>query len=778
MLTKPTAFVCRYVLPKSARLYLLTAIVAPVLSLPTWAVSTEAVVAGQHTANPNTVVEEVTVTATKREQNIQDVAMSITVVQPLKFTKAGFTSIRDISGYVSGFTFYDGLGGPRGTGSVSARGVGQQGATSVVGIYLDDVPMSSNSPFTANFFSFFDGLLADIEQVEMLKGPQGTLYGATTIGGAIKFVSRKPSLDRLDGQASFNTSSTKNGGLNKIYSGRISLPLINKRLGLSLSGFYEDNAGFVDRVDRETGTQLQADADSFDSRGFSADMFFSLSDQLDLRAKVLQQETEYNGFSTVNLDIEKNPIYRPLAGNDILSSNIQENTVYSTTVVYRFDWAALTATSSYLESSLLRVNDLTSGLAAYVDNTLQGNPPGTTKAVPVVTDQGSEKFTQEFRLTSRDNNSWEWIAGLYYTEEDAFYAVDATAQPTGFLLLKEQRPNNYEEYAAFGNVTYYFNPNVDITLGSRVSHHRMDLDVSSSGGLSGGNAPIKAVEDTVDTWLVAARYRPTEDISLYVRVASGYRPASANILRVDAVTGENLAQQPLNSDSVWSYELGAKGRLLQGYMAYDLGLWHLKWDDFRTFVAINTLNTLANADGGITAQGAEGSFTFKPLQNLSLTSTFSYTQSTLDKDEPGLFGRAGQQVPTVPEWTLSTRVRYDFTPFADSNAYIGGGLRYTGETRTAFSDQRSFDPAVGPTAITPVNTAVNIPTEDIILVDFNAGVTVGATNLSLHITNLLNEQAYSSVGGSLVAGVSPPLVDVTAVPVRPRTIGLVLSYEF
>ncbi|MBL4803159.1 MAG: TonB-dependent receptor plug domain-containing protein, partial [Emcibacter sp.] len=161
--------------------------------------------------------DEIIVTASRRAQALQDVPASITTVNPVEFTNSGLTSIGDIIEYTPGFNINRG-NGQRGRGSITARGVGQQGATAVVAVYVDDIPMTSNSGFADGGAMFFDGLLGDIERVELIKGPQGTLFGATAIGGAIRYITKKPALSEMRGGGSVNLSDTKRGGFNQIYS--------------------------------------------------------------------------------------------------------------------------------------------------------------------------------------------------------------------------------------------------------------------------------------------------------------------------------------------------------------------------------------------------------------------------------------------------------------------------------------------------------------------------------------------------------------------------------
>ncbi len=705
-------------------------------------------------------IEDIVVTAARREQNLQDVAASITSVKPEEFSDIGLNTFEDIISYTPGFN-YSSLGRPRGSGTITARGVGQQGDTAVVAVYIDDVPTTSNGPLGGGSSMYLDGMLIDVERIEMLKGPQGTLYGATSIGGAVKYVARRPALDQFRGQASVDLSNTSEGGFNKIYRGRFSVPLIEDRLGLTVSAYRDDNAGFVDRVDAASGSFIKENADSSESTGFSADLLFKFSDRFEFRGKAINQKANFEGESTVNSDINRKPLFGLYTATAAISSNKQNAEVYSGAFSYQFDGATLTSTTSRTTIDIESVNDFGSVWGPFIDSQ-ENNPPGTTTSVPSINSIGYEKLTQEIHLTSASNETLEWMVGLFYTDEVSDFSQSFVSVPTGFDLFTAKIPGDYKEYAAFGSLTYYLRPDFDITVGSRIS----SIDVSvlqTASGFFASQAEPGSASDTVDTHLLAARYRPNEDVSLYARIASGYRPAFANLALIDAATGENAAPPLINSDTLWSYEVGVKGSVLNDLLSYDLALWYIDWQEFQARINVSGAAFRGNAEHGITANGVESTFTLHPLDGLSVISTFSYANSTLNEDEPLLNGLAGQRVPGVPRWTASTRIRYDFPLISTLDAHVGGGFRYVGASSSAFVDGDAGD------------SALNIPSDSYTLVDLNAGIANGGFSVKLYITNLFNDSSMHSGFGFGIPGSDP---FVTLVPVRPRTIGAAISYDF
>lgn len=682
------------------------------------------------------------VTASRREQSIQDVPMSITSVKPEEFVNNGMTTIGDIIDYIPGFNF---LGsGQRGSGFIAARGVSQQGATPVIGVYVDDIPFTGNGPFSDGAVFFYDGLLSDIERIEFLRGPQGTLYGATSIGGAIKYITKKPELSSIRTKAAINLSDTTSGNINRIYSGTISAPLINNTLGFTLSGFREDNGGFVDLVDSTSAAFISRDVNDSTTKGTSADLFLNINDDSSLRYKYLNQKTNFNAYGRVNLDGTLNPLYDPHQ-TDILNGHIeQEHTNNSLTFEYLFEWAVFTSLSSKVEF-VRPTNDNLESLTAIVD-ILEGNPTGTTTALPFLRNSGSNKFVQELRLVSKNNKHIEWIAGLYYAKEETFNMQDAMGQPTGFNLLTISLPSEYTETALFGDMTYYLTEDFDATLGIRVSDNETQMDLTQTGALAGAPFVPKDAKDKIATYLFNLRYRPNDALSLYTRAASGYRPASSNISSVNP---------DISADKLWSYEIGAKGNIDGGLITYDVALWYVDWDEFQTTATINNVGVLANATHGITAKGFEGGIALRPFKDFSIKSAISYSRSVLDENEPTIFGSKGQSVPHVPKWTVASRARYEFLLDDKFQSFVSTGFRYLGGSRSAFDNG---DPA---------NGTINLNTSGFTLWDLNAGLFVDDYNFTFFVTNLFDKEAYVN-----------PTSNVSAVAIKPRTVGFNLVYKF
>jgi outer membrane receptor protein involved in Fe transport len=697
-------------------------------------------------------VEEIIVTASRRAQEVQDVPASVAVVDPQAFASGGLTSLSGVLKYIPGVNFND--DGAPGQGSITMRGVANIFSTPSVGIYLDDIPYGSVTAFAEGANFALDSLLGNVERIEVVKGPQGTLFGAAAMGGSLRYITKEPSLTDFSGRFATDLSNTSQGGFNQLYKAGVDVPIVSDKLSLGVSGFYQDNEGFIDQA-------LRAEKDINDAKlkGGQATLLFKPTDAFKVKLNYMDQKFDFSEQNNVPFDITTGePIFGRYQQNTAPGGQPTqiEYELSSATFEYQADWATATLASSYQEFSQNAVLDLTRFFGPLVDQQT-GDPPGTN-TVPLDLIISTDRWAHEFRLTSANNQHLEWLVGLYYTKEESSNFQKAIGQPSGFNLVTQQFPSDYKEKAIFGNVTYYFTPQLDATVGARFSSNDMSVLFTGTGFLAGPALPRQTVSDDVQTYLFNARYRPSEDLSLYVRIADGYRPASANLPLLDPNTGDVISLPFVRADSLWSYEVGAKGKLAGGAVGYDVAVYHIKWKDMQVFQSLGGVNVGANADSDVTANGVEATLTLQPTSALNLVATAAYSRSELDDDDPPLGGLSGEQLPGIPEWTFSLSGDYDFM-LGSLDAFVGGGVAYQDSRKTSFE---------GGGAIAPGNA--NFDVDDYVTADLRTGVKFGRYKLSLYATNLFDEYGFQRATTVGTQG--------NATILRPRTIGAVFSAEF
>ena len=710
------------------------------------------------TAAEESPLTEIVVTATRRAQPLQDVPASVAVVDPDQFAQGGLNSLADVLAYVPGVIFND--NGAPGQGSVTMRGVTNIFSTASVGIYIDDIPYGSETSFAEGANFALDALLADIDRVEVIKGPQGTLYGASSMGGALRYITREPSLTEVHGKVSSDFSETYHGGFNQLYKGSVSVPLINNMLALSVSGFYQDADGFID----ETSRSLK-DVNGAKLKGGSAALLFEPTDKLKIKLNYMNQKFDFQNANAVPFDVTTGT---PTAGryNEVAPTDTPTAIKFElagATLEYQLGWATATAVSSYQKFSQKALDDLTQAFGPFVDNAV-GDPPGTN-SVLLNFDITTERIADEVRLTSASNGKLEWITGLYFTRESSSNFQGTIVSPATFNLVQQIFPSGYKEYAGFGDLTYYITPQFDTTLGLRLSHNEASVSFSGTGVFAGPDIDQRTVTDNVKTYLFNARYRPTKDLSLYARIASGYRPASANLALIDPNTGQQLSEPFIKADSLWSYEVGAKGAVADGVFGYDAAVYHINWKDLQVFRSFMGVNVGGNADSNVLINGVETTFTLRPFKALSLIASASYSSSELAHDDASIGARQNEQLPGIPKWTFSFTGNYDIPLTDQLKGFLAGGVNYKGDTKTSFFGGT----AANGTPLVPSSPNYTIP--HYTTADLRLGVNIrDRFQVSLYATNLFNEYGFQSATTAAFGG--------TATILRPRTVGAVLSASF
>ncbi|WP_417438476.1 TonB-dependent receptor [Idiomarina sp.] len=711
-------------------------------------------------------LEIIEVTSSRRVQTIQDTPAAVYAVDPDSFIQRGLTSISDVVEEAPGFSFSSATG-QAGRGSISARGVSQQNDSPVTAIYLDDVPLTSSTGFAAGGRLFFDGLLGDVARVELVKGPQGTLFGATAIAGAVRYITNEPEVYDSRGKFTVDYSQTKGGDLNQLYRGFYSFPLIEGKLGLTLAGFSQDNGGYVDQVSPATGSLVRENANDSENKGYSADLYYTPTDKFDIRLKAMKQESSFNLSSAVRIaSIDKDEAYGEFLSDSAYGSDELTQTLYSVSASYEMEGAVLDFTSSKAEYEGTAAEDVVSLYGPIIEQ-LEGLPAGSVDSAPLTRDVGSDKSVHELRLTSTTEGNYEWLVGLFYSDESTKNSQRLTGMPQDILALNAEFPSDYEELAAFGNYTYYLAPNFDITAGLRVSKTEQSLIFVQEGPLLGGGSVVEELEtakETVETYLLTARYRPTDDTSFYTRIASGYRPASSNLSVRNPFTGEILSQPVVEQDDLWSYEVGVKGALADNKFNYESALYYIDWKNFQTIVTFFGIGTDGNARNGITVQGWEGSFDYQITPNLAFKAAAAYNESTLNEDEPELFGLKGATVPNTPKWTFNSSVFYDYQLPYNMNGWISASANYKDSMNSAFVNGD------------PENPSVNLPSDDFTTINLTTGVEKNNWLFTLYVNNLLDKKAYTFFNANAVPG--SDVVDITGIPLEPRTIGVSVSYSF
>ena len=543
---------------------------------------------------------EVIVTAQKRDERIQDVPVSVSVVPGARLTEGGSVQLTDYAAFVPGM-FVDSNGTP-GQSTISLRGIGPLGSSATVGIYIDETPVGSSGIYNSTSVLTFDLLPYDVERIEVLRGPQGTLYGASSIGGQLKYVTVAPSLDEFEGKVGAEALEVSGGsGTDFNYGARLSFPLVKDSLGLSLSYAKRDLPAYIDNVQTD-----ESDINEGSQEGARVALLWQPSENTSLTLSALRQEVESDFNAQFMEDETGVALGNGTSINLFLDEPFESKLdLYSATLDFDLGFATLTSVTSYSDVEFLVTQDATRSFGALVEAILQ-LPPRTLDA-DLLNTFDQEKFTQEVRLTSSGDGQLEWLVGAFYTEETnnvgqlvSFYFPGTDdlvpgLNPGALVAL----PNEYQEYAVFANGTYRFSDAFRLSAGVRWAKNDQDFRQISSGALvPPANTPGESDEDVV-TYSLSPEWHVNEDTMVYARVATGYRPGGFNVGIPSDIPGSgNLI--PYDPEFATSYEAGFKLGLFGGRVFLEGAAYFTETDDVQIVTAASTTNTafiLQNGEG-------------------------------------------------------------------------------------------------------------------------------------------------------------------------------------
>jgi outer membrane receptor protein involved in Fe transport len=698
-------------------------------------------------------LQEIIVTAQKRAENVQDVPASVSVVGEQQLKNLQVTQLADIAAYVPGFQVDS--GGSPGQTTITLRGIAPVGPGQTVGIYLDDTPIGSSSFFArANIFSL-DLLPYDIGRLEVLRGPQGTLYGASSIGGLLKYVTKSPNLTQFEVQGGGEIFDIASGGdLGWGARAGINAPLVAGKVGIRASYAYQHTPGYIDNL--VTG---EKDQNEYTQQGGRLALLWEAAPNVSLKLSALWQKVKADDNATVAFSLPPSEAL----GNGRSNVNTlpepfeKEFAHFGATLDWDLGFATVTSATSYQDTTTKQTTDATDVFGILFPLLTGGQIPAGTSRFDLRLDL--KKWTQELRLASPTGSKFEWLLGAFYTHEDSknfqvatAQADDGTSIPGLDPLADVQLPSTYQEYALFGNATYRFSDLFHLTGGLRWAHNKQDFTQISSGALlPPGTTPGKSSE-SVWTYSVSPQFHLSEDTMLYARVASGYRPGGPNV-----VTFGN-PPPTVGSDSLVNYEVGLKTEFLNHMGLFDVAAFYMDWKDIQVTVAEGGVSFLDNA-GKARSQGIEASLVLRPIRGLSLSANGSYIDAELTEDAPSVSGSDGDALPQIAKWSGSLLADYSWPLTGRWTGHVGAGLRLVGDRPQAFRTDPNFLVADGYQAV-----------------DLNASVSDDRWTVRAYVKNLTDEHAELTKA-VFVDGLNRP-VRITGTPLQPRTIGLSLDVRY
>jgi iron complex outermembrane receptor protein len=648
------------------------------------------------------------------------------------------------------------------------RGLDTGGVASTVAVYLDETPFGSSSGLANGAILAGDFDTFDLARIEVLRGPQGALYGASSLGGLIKFVTNAPELDRFALRARLG-AATVDGGKVAYRSNLVVNTPLSDTVALRMSGSYQKEPGFIDSIGT-AGSDIERNINGARNYGGRASLLYKPGTTFDLRLSAVAQNIATDAPGTVESDPDTlETLYgRPTQSQFVPHRRDIHYRVFNGTANWNLGAASLTSSTSYSTQKQFAREDVSFNLSELVEGVF-----GVPNELYLGQETELKKFTQELRLSSNVGKRFDWLAGLYYTDEQGAIAqryhalVPGSMTPaSGLPLLADIRlRSNYREVAAFANTTIHLTPVYDLDVGGRYSHNKQDARQTGDGALAGGPADDSAdSSEGVFTYAVALKRKFSERSAVYARAAKGFRPGGPNVLPPNPGPGTPATY---DSDSVMSYEAGLKTQTVDGMWSLDLSAFHIKWKDIQLLAVVNGFGVNTNG-AGATADGVEISAGFRPMRGLRLSANGAWNKARLDgATDPLVGGFKGDRLPFSPEYTAALLADYRWTIGDTTPAYAGISVRriagqfasFDFDYRTANGRQRE------------------IPSYNVF--DAHAGVELGTWTVELYGKNLGNSDGRTSTASLLANGgfVHPNGALGTGV-IAPRTLGFTLTKEY
>src|SRR6185437_7434015 len=542
--------------------------------------------AGPPASTTAVTLGEVIVTANPRREPSREVPMHVDTLSAARLQEVGARTLADYASYQPG-VFFASQGGP-GEGTLIMRGVSTGNQTSpTVAVYVDDVPIGGSTLYSAAATYVFDAAMMDLDHLEFLFGPQGTLYGAGSMGGLVKYVTRKPDPGAFSGSAGLDVSHGQRGGIDTGEHLTLNMPLVKDVAALRVSAVDQHTIG----VYRAVGETPSTHADSNRTRGVRLQLQVYPTSRLSFDVSAMAQRIAADGlsmsdYSLAGQALSGGPYNRRLNQREPFTQTLQ---LYVFRAGYDLDWASLDWISSYQTFVNRAVQDYPDvflgllnqlGPAFGVDQKLDSLYVDSTYDV--------HKAAQEIRLTSKHNDDVDWLAGIWFSREDAWenFALQGTNQPPPegqTRLLRQDVSSRFQEYAGYGDATWHLSPVVNLTFGARLSGNTQTLGNFEDGPVAGSPGGFREhlVSDNI-TKMLTASYRPDTTRSWYVRASTGYRPGGLQAPVTSTIFGasDNITNH-FGSDTLASYEAGFKGRFPDGDLSIGADVYDIEWHNLQ-----------------------------------------------------------------------------------------------------------------------------------------------------------------------------------------------------
>jgi len=737
------------------------------VALVNLASSANAVTPGSESSSParseTAGINEIIVTAQKKNERLLDVPVPVTVVDTEALANSGAGRIQDYFATVPGLSLLSVASGG-GTQYITLRGLSTTSSGGpTVATVIDDVPFGLSTGLNLGQFSYPDIDPSDLARIEVLKGPQGTLYGADSLGGLIKVVTRDPSTEALSGRVQVLSQDIPEGGLGYAVRGSVNIP-ISDTFAVRASAFARRDPGFIENI-----TTGEDNVNSANAYGARLGALWHASDGISLKLGAMLQNTQGFGTAQINTSGLLQPTLADLQQTGLPGTG-RYNTqmqLYTAKLTANFGGLNFVSVSGYGINKWSNLLDFSADAPIFVTPFFPGvdaaSYPQTSK---------TEKFSQEFRLSASVGPWIDWLAGAFYTHEDAplYQNINANDAATGAYLgtaYAFSDPLTYYEYAIFGDLTVHITDRFDVQVGGREAWNHQIFNSTTAGAaqMPALAGPTLRADGTAFTYLVTPEFKISPDRMVYARIATGYRVGGPNF-----AFGQLGVPQSYKPDTTTNYDLGFKASFLNHLLTLDASAYYIDWKDIQLGVSptgSDTCSCYYQVNGArAKSEGLELSLEAHPAQGTTARATGSFNNAALTRDLPpdavaaGAYGLAGARLPYSVRTSASLGIDQDIVHFADATGFVGADIAYVSARESEFASS-----AASPRQQFPGYTTVNL----------HSGVHYEQWLFNLFANNIGDRRGIIGGGPSFSIN-NPPGYSATVI--QPRTIGISVSRDF
>lgn len=664
--------------------------------------------------------EEIIVTASKREQRLIEVPMAISAIQGAELEQKGIDSIQDLSFAVPGLTMRE--DGP-GSYQVFLRGlVNTYGGGALTSVYQDEIPMVISG------FDILPTRTLDINRVEVLRGPQGTLYGQGAVGGAIRYITNRPNLSEFEGHLGGEIYTVDSGSVGTGITAIVNAPIVEDQLALRVAAEVRDGGGWQDQP-------LAGIEDGNDEElvNINAKLLWKPTDKLEVLANVLSYNAEYKlGLGYENPD---RTVYVSDDSTTVLIPKIWDYETYALEITYDLGFAEILSSTAYSDMDHQYPFTYFGG----PETIYAGGLGGYSHRYNL-----GDIFTQELRLTSTGDGPFQWTIGGFYRDSERSLDIPVGITHFGGAVFDftYSSANTSESISLFGDASYQLTDS--LTIGAGIRYFEDDQTETLDG-----------VVDTPDTFdSVDPRfylsYAVNDDVNVYASVAKGFRSGGFN----------GFGLPSFDPETVWSYEIGAKGSFLDGALYLDLAAFLTKYDDMqvRSLILVDGgvgLTSLTNNIGKGEIKGLEFSFNWKVTDVFTLSGSGTLVDAEITEAGEGGTFETGDSFDYVADESFVLSANYDFNWADDLPGFAR--VDYSYRAAMPYTDRGAFPEE-------------NLPqfSDEISLVNARVGLQHENFTFEVYTTNLFNTNKYIDPYGAWR----------NANRTKPRTVGVKVGLDF